>query len=40
MPDLPLVVSGAITQFYKKRVPPNASLKKSLSDVIDYISAL
>ena len=40
MPDMQLVVSGALTQFYKKRVPPNVSLKKSLSDVIDYISAL
>ncbi len=40
MPDMQMVVSGALTQFYKKRVPPNVSLKKSLTDVMDYISAL
>ena len=40
MPDMQMVVSGALTQFYKKRVPPNVSLKKSLTEVIDYISAL
>jgi DNA-binding transcriptional MerR regulator len=40
MPDMQLMVSGALTQFYKKRVPPNVSLKKSLSEVIDYISTL
>lgn len=40
MPDFKLIVSGALTQTYKKRVPPNVSLKKSLSEVMEYISSI
>ncbi|MDP1844521.1 MAG: MerR family transcriptional regulator [Sediminibacterium sp.] len=38
LPEFPVVVSGAVTLNYKKRVPNNVSLKKSLSEVMDYIS--
>jgi MerR family transcriptional regulator, light-induced transcriptional regulator len=40
MPDFKLVVSGALTQSYKKRVPNNVSFKKSLSEVMEYVSSL
>ena len=40
LPDYPIVVSGAVTQNYKKRVPANIFLKKSLSEVMEYISTL
>ena len=40
IPDLPVVISGLLTQNYKKQLPENISLKKSLAEVMDYISAL
>jgi hypothetical protein len=40
MPDVPAIVSGLLTQTYKKRVPSNVSFKKSLQDVMEYISEL
>lgn len=40
MPDQNIILSGALTQTYKKRVPPNISFKKSLSEVIEYIAQL
>jgi len=40
LPEFQVVVSGAVTLNYKKRVPNNVSLKKSLSEVMDYISTL
>ena len=40
MPHTDLVVSGAITQSYKKRIPPNVYFKTSLSDVMDYLTSL
>ncbi|HJV20138.1 MAG TPA: MerR family transcriptional regulator [Sediminibacterium sp.] len=40
MPDLQFVVSGILIQQYKQRVPANVSLKKSLAEVIEYISRL
>ena len=40
MPDRKVVVSGTLTQTYKKKIPANFSFKKSLSEVTDYISAL
>ncbi|MBW0178884.1 MerR family transcriptional regulator [Sediminibacterium sp.] len=40
MPDLPIVVSGQVTQNYKKRVPSNVSLRQSLSEVMEYIATL
>ncbi len=40
IPDIDLVVSGAVTQNYKKRIPPNVYLKTSLPDVMDYMSSI
>lgn len=40
MPLTNLVVSGAVTQNYKKRIPPNVYFKTSLSEVMDYIGSL
>ncbi|MBH2004955.1 MAG: MerR family transcriptional regulator [Sphingobacteriia bacterium] len=40
MPDQQFIVSGALIQQYKKRVPVNVSLKKSLAEVREYISCL
>lgn len=40
MPQTKLIVSGALTQSYKKRVPPNVYFKTSLSDVMDYVTSL
>lgn len=40
MPDMQLVVSGTLVQQYKKQVPANVSLKKSLSEVMEYIASL
>jgi DNA-binding transcriptional MerR regulator len=40
MPDFKLVISGSLTQTYKKRVPTNVSFKKSLSEVMEYVSSL
>lgn len=40
MPDLPILVSGQLTQNYKKRVPSNISFKQSLSEVMEYIASL
>jgi DNA-binding transcriptional MerR regulator len=36
----PLIVSGLLTQQYKKKVPANISFKKSLADVMEYITTL
>jgi methanogenic corrinoid protein MtbC1 len=36
----PLVISGQLTQGYKKKAPNNISLKRSLSEVMEYITTL
>ncbi len=38
--EFPLVISGAVTLHYSKKLPSNVQLKKSLTEVIDYISTL
>lgn len=38
--NTPLIVSGLLTQQYKKKVPANISFKKSLADVMEYITTL
>lgn len=38
--NIPLIVSGLLTQQYKKKVPANVSFKKSLADVMEYITTL
>lgn len=35
-----LIVSGLLTQSYKKKVPENIDFKKSLSEVMEYIASL
>ncbi len=35
-----VIVSGALTQSYKKKIPPNFSFKRSLQEVMDCISSL
>lgn len=36
--DIPVLISGAFAVTYKKNIPPNFHLKKSLNEVKDYIS--
>lgn len=40
MPDFPVLVSGTLAQHFKKSIPENISFKKSLSEVLDYLSSL
>ncbi len=40
MPDRKIIVSGTLTQTYKKKVPANFSFKKSLSEVMEYVSSI
>ncbi len=40
MPNFPVLVSGTLTQQYKKRIPENISFKKSIGEVIEYLSTL
>jgi len=38
--DYPLVVSGYLTQSYKKKLPSKIELKRSLQEVMDYIASI
>ena len=40
MPDRKIIVSGVLTQSYKKKIPANFNFKKSLPEVMDYISSI
>jgi len=40
IPEFQVIVSGALTQNYKKRIPNNVSFKKSLTEVMEYMSSL
>lgn len=40
MPDRKIIVSGVLTQSYKKKIPANINFKKSLPEVMDYISSI
>jgi DNA-binding transcriptional MerR regulator len=40
MPHKPIIISGALTQTYKKKPPPNFNFKRSLGEVMDYVSSL
>jgi len=40
IPEFSVIVSGALTQTYKKRVPTNVTFKKSLAEVTEYIGTL
>ena len=37
---VPVIVSGKLAQSHKKKLPPNILLKKSLAEVMEYISGL
>ncbi len=39
-PSLPIIVSGLMTQQYKKKVPTNVSFKTSLPEVMEYVASL
>jgi MerR family transcriptional regulator, light-induced transcriptional regulator len=38
--NIPTIISGQITQQYKKRLPVSVQLKKSLGEVMDYVSSV
>ncbi len=38
--NYPLIISGQLAQAYKKPTLPNVSLKRSISDIYDYLSTL
>lgn len=38
--NISLIISGQLTQSYKKRTPSNVSFKKSLAEVTEYLSSL
>lgn len=40
LPTQPIVISGYVAQHYKKKIPANISLKKSLQGVTEYIASL
>lgn len=40
IPSAPLVVSGRMTANYRKKLPPQVQLKKSLPEVMEFISEL
>jgi MerR family transcriptional regulator, light-induced transcriptional regulator len=39
-PSLPIIVSGLMTQQYKKKVPANINFKTSLPEVMEYVASL
>lgn len=40
MPERQFIISGVLTQYYKKKIPANILFKRSLSEVMDYVSTL
>jgi methanogenic corrinoid protein MtbC1 len=38
--DTPVIISGYITELYKKAIPPNIHFKKSLGEVTDFLFQL
>ena len=40
IPEFPVLVSGQLTQQYKKSTPANVHLKKSLPEVLEYFASL
>jgi DNA-binding transcriptional MerR regulator len=37
---VPTIISGQLTQHYRKKIPPNVHFKRSLPEVIEYLSNL
>ncbi len=40
VPQIPLIISGQLTQSFRKKVPANTSFKHSLSEIMEYIALL
>jgi MerR family transcriptional regulator, light-induced transcriptional regulator len=40
VPHTPVIISGLLAQHYKKRIPNSVHFKKSLSEIMDYLSSL
>jgi DNA-binding transcriptional MerR regulator len=40
IPATSLIISGQLVQHYKKKLPPNVYLKRSLAEVIEYVSSI
>ena len=40
IPGIPFIISGRLTQLYKKKTASNIHLKRSLQEVIEYINTL
>jgi MerR family transcriptional regulator, light-induced transcriptional regulator len=40
LPAQPIIISGQLSQHYKKKIPQNVSFKKSLQEVMEYVAAL
>jgi len=40
VPDVPVLVSGHLVENYKKEPPPNIGFKKSLNEVVDFLSTI
>lgn len=40
LPQVPVIISGQLAQAKFKRVPPNVQMKKSQTEVLDYVAAL
>ena len=38
--DIPIIISGQVTQHYKKKLPHNIQFKRSLTEVTEYIASL
>ncbi len=38
--NIPVIISGQLTQLYKKKVPPGIFFKKSLPEVMEFIASL
>ena len=40
LPDKEIIISGQLIQHYKKKIPNNVSLKRSLNEVIEFVAEL
>jgi DNA-binding transcriptional MerR regulator len=40
MPNVPVIISGQLTEARLKKIPPGVHLKRSLSEVLEYVSAI
>ena len=40
LPNLPILISGTLTQQYKKKIPDNINFKKSLNEVTEFLASL